>query len=45
MFSLSILLYLPLSRVYSEIQSEEFDLLNFALAAFFGIFPSLGQKI
>lgn len=41
-FSFSIPLYLPLSRAYFEIQSEEFDLLNSAFARFFGTFPSLG---
>lgn len=35
-------LYLPLSKAYFEIQSEDFDLLN--SAGFLGIFPSLGQK-
>lgn len=41
-FPFSISLYLSLSRAYFEIQSEEFDLLNSALARFFSTFPSLG---
>lgn len=40
--SFLMLLYLPLSIAYFEIQSEDYDLLN--SAGFFGIFPSLGQK-